>query len=96
MTAIKLHLHVKTVYFDAIKSGEKITENRLANAYWTKRLDGRRYDGVVIYDAYKPGSKHRMEFPWRGFEQRTIVHPHFGPFPVVVYAIHLAPTKDVL
>ena len=96
MTAIKLHLHVKTVYYNAIKSGEKVTENRLANAYWAKRLNGRSYDGVVVYDAYRPGSKHRVEFPWRGFDQRTIVHPHFGPGPVVVYAIRLAPIEAAL
>lgn len=92
---MKLHLHVKTVYFNAIKSGEKVTENRLANAYWTKRLGGRSFDGVVIYNAYKPGAENRLEFPWRGFGLRTITHPHFGPEPVVVYAIHLAPTKDI-
>lgn len=86
---MKLHLHVKTVYFNQIRSGEKTTENRLVNAYWNKRLDGRQYDGVVIYNAYKPGAENRMAFPWRGFDLRTITHPHFGGLPVTVYAIRI-------
>ena len=92
---MKLHLHVKTEYFLAIKAGTKITENRLVNDYWKKRLVGRDYDGVVIYNAYKPGEENRIEFPWRRWSTRTITHKHFGTAPVDVFAIHLAPVEGM-
>ena len=91
---MKLHLHVKTEYFNAIKSGEKRHEYRLANAYWAKRLDGRSYDAVVIYNAYKPGAENRMEFPWSTPQVITRTHPHFGPDPVQVYAIATSPNES--
>jgi hypothetical protein len=91
----RLHLHVKTEYFNAIKSGEKTHEFRLANDYWTKRLNYTRwYSGVVIYNAYKPGSENRMEFPYVAPEIITRTHPHFGPHPVMVYAIPLNREKE--
>ena len=91
----KPHLHVCTEYFDAIKSGTKTEEYRLHNAYWVKRLVDmpsgikREFDGVVIYNAYKPGADNRIEFPWRGWKLKGITHPHFGPDEVTVFAIKL-------
>ncbi|EDG5368335.1 ASCH domain-containing protein, partial [Salmonella enterica subsp. enterica serovar Typhimurium] len=41
-----LHLPVKKIYFDQIKSGEKPDEYRLVTDYWIKRLEGREYDEV--------------------------------------------------
>lgn len=89
---MKLHLHVKTEYFEQIRAGTKTEENRLVNDYWRKRLAGREYDGIVIYNAYKPGSENRLEFPWRRWVTRTITHKHFGPNPVDVFAIKLEAT----
>jgi hypothetical protein len=86
---MKLHLHVKTEYFNAIKAGTKITENRLVNDYWTKRLVGRNYDAVVVYNAYKAGAENRLEFPWNRWDTQTIVHKHFGQNPVDVFVIKL-------
>lgn len=83
----KLHLHVKTCYFNAIKSGEKMHEYRLDNAYWSARLPGRVYDGIVLYNAYKPGPENRIEMPWKTPHLEWLQHPHFGPKPVTVYAI---------
>lgn len=94
---MKLHLHVKTEYFNQIKAGTKTEEYRLINDYWAKRLGPqpngglRDYDSVVIYNAYKGGVENRMEFPWRGWASKRIIHPHFGPEEVSVYAITLKP-----
>ena len=100
-----LHLHVKTEYFEAIKRGEKTEEYRRKNRYWESRFlfcvvnpnDGctraiyeQHYDSVVIYNAYKRATPENiLTFPWRGFETKTITHPHFGPEPVTVFAIKL-------
>lgn len=93
----KLQLALKAEYFDAIRDGTKAEEYRLANAYWSKRLiiGGERgilhrsFDGIVLTKGYpKRGDTDRtIELPWRGFSQRTITHPHFGPNPVEVFAI---------
>jgi hypothetical protein len=95
---VKLHLHVKTCYFNEISAGTKTEEYRLANEYWMKRLmvpmeertDRQRYwDAIVIYNAYKPGPQNQIELPWSGWQMRYITHPHFGPKPVAVFAIKL-------
>ena len=92
---MKLHLHVRSEYFAQIKAGKKREEYRLHNAYWVRRLveipegKAREFDGVVIYNAYLPGSVNRIEFPWRGWTLKGITHPHFGPDEVTVFAIKL-------
>jgi hypothetical protein len=99
----KLRLAVKAEYFNAMKCGEKTEEYRLVNEYWRKRLyhpatasgniAHREFSGVVITLGYpKDGDTERtLEFPWRGFSQRTITHPHFGNEPVDVFAISVLP-----
>ena len=92
---MKLHLHLKTEYFQQIAKGEKREEYREHNAYWVKKLVefpsglGRTFDGIVIYNAYKPGPENRIEFPWRGWRLTGLTHPHFGPDEVTVFAIKL-------
>lgn len=84
-----LHLNLKSEYFDQIKSGEKVEEFRLITPFWSKRLDGRRYDRIEIAKGYPPKGdpERRISRPWRGVRKTTITHPHFGPDPVEVYAI---------
>lgn len=84
-----LQLAVNGEYFDAMKSGEKIEEYRLVNAYWGKRLFGRDYDRLIITRGYprKDDASRRIDIPYDGFEIKTITHPHFGDKPVKVYAI---------
>lgn len=95
-----LHLHVRSEYFAQIKAGTKREEYRLHNAYWVRRLfevvdpttgevQMRKYDSIVIYNAYKPGPENRIAFPWRGWRLTCIHHPHFGAGDAVVFAIHL-------
>lgn len=88
-----LHLPLKGVYFDQIKSGEKREEYRLATPYWAKRLDGRTYDSIELSKGYPPknDTARRITRPWRGVHKTTITHPHFGPDPVEVYAIRVNP-----
>ena len=92
-----LHLHVKTIYFDAIKSGAKTEEYRIVNDYWIRRLatgdmqpyQPQHYDSVVIWNAYKSGTDNRIERPWRGWTIKNLTHPHFGLKEVTVFAIQL-------
>ena len=92
---MNLHFHVKSEYFAQIKAGTKREEYRLHNAYWVRRLvelpagAKRKFDGIVIYNAYKPGTENRIEFPWRGWRLTCIHHPHFGAGDVTVFAINL-------
>ncbi len=99
---MKLQLALKAEYFDAIREGTKVEEFRKATPYWTKRLyespvDGgrwrRSFDGIILTRGYpKRGDPDRtLELPWRGFTRKTITHPHFGPDPVEVFAIKVAP-----
>ncbi|MFA4928254.1 MAG: hypothetical protein WC558_07040 [Patulibacter sp.] len=92
-----LVLHVKKIYFDQIKSGEKIEEYREVKPYYKKRLEDKEFSGVIIIWGYP--SRHTDEntivFPWNGFTKKSITPittgtvSIFGPDPVEVYAIVL-------
>lgn len=86
-----LVLHLKREYFDQIASGEKAEEYRLITPYWSKRLEGRRYDFIVLLCGYPPrdDNKRRVVRSWKGCERKTITHKHFGKSPVEVFAIKL-------
>ena len=90
-----LTLHVKKVFFDMIKSGEKTEEYRKLTPYWGKRLQGsgsgRRYSGIRIASGYPPvdDMERWISFPWTGAEIKKITHPFFGQDPVEVIAIRL-------
>lgn len=88
---VKLHLNLKAEYFDQIKAGVKPDEYRLCTPYWTKRLEGRSYDGIVLKKGYpNAGDQDRIiERPWYGYERQKITHPHFGASPVAVFAIRV-------
>lgn len=85
-----LRLNLKGMYFDQIKSGEKLFEYRLVNDYWKKRLVGKRYDRVIFLRGYpKAGDEDKtIVRPYAGYEIQTLTHPHFGKEEVTVFAIH--------
>ena len=84
-----LTLPLKGIYFDQIKSGEKLEEYRLCSAFWMTRLLNKSFDKIVLTRGYpkRTDTSRRMEIPWRGYEIKKITHPHFGPDPVNVFAI---------
>ncbi len=84
-----LTLPMKAEYFDQIKSGWKKEEFRLDTSYWEKRLFNPEYDRIVLTRGYpKRGDQsRRIERPWRGVNRKKIIHQHFGPEPVTVWAI---------
>ncbi len=84
-----LHLPVKGEYFHQMKDGIKKFEFRLRNEFWTKRLVGRSYDEVQVKLGYpkKDDTDRIMKVRYRGYEEQTICHPHFGTEPVEVFAI---------
>jgi len=92
-----LYLPVKRIYFDDIKAGRKPDKYRLVTPHWSKRLDGKNYDRVVITLGYPSAtdSERRLDFPYRGFRKMKITHPHFGPDEVEVYAIALEQSGGV-
>ena len=90
MTGVReLILPLKGEYFDAIRDGTKTEEFRLTTPHWTKRLEGRSYDRIVLTKGYPARDDHerRLVRQWRGYRITTLTHPHFGPDPVSVFAI---------
>lgn len=84
-----LHLHVKSEYFKRIQAGIKLFEFRLFEK-WFKRIEGKTFTHIIIYDAYKKASNDTvMKFEWNGYKEIKFVHKHFGPKPVLVYAFNL-------
>lgn len=81
--------NVTGIYYDDFESGRKKHEFRIYNDYWIKRLVGRTYEAVIIAKGYpKRGQADRRQvFKWKGYDIRTIIHPHFGSKPVKVFAI---------
>lgn len=84
-----LQLAVNGEYFDQMKSGEKKFEYRLLNDYWRKRLVNREYDRLIITRGYPRAddSDRRIDVPYQGYKVQSIIHKHFGPDPVNVFAI---------
>jgi len=91
MAGDTLHLNLKAEYFDEVAAGSKPYEYRLRTAYWRKRLEGRSYRRVLVKKGYpKNNDLERItERPWRGYKEQTIIHSHFGPDPVEVFAIRV-------
>lgn len=87
-----LTLALKREYFEAVASGAKREEFRLATPFWRRRLEGRRYGRLVLTLGYPSAgdAARRIELPWRGVRETVVSHPHFGPDPVAAYAILLA------
>lgn len=90
-----LILNLKREYFEQIKSGIKTEEYRLCTPYWQKRLEGKSFDKVIIKLGYPKNSEIEkiMEFTWRGYKKKKILHKHFGEDPVKVYAIKVGVVK---
>lgn len=91
-----LHLALKGEYFDAIKAGTKTEEYRLLTLHWANRLEDRSYDRIVLTRGYprRDDAARRLVLPWQGYTIKTITHPHFGPYPVTVYAIDVREAAD--
>ena len=87
-----LVLHVKKVYFEEIRDGHKMFEYRERTAYWSKRLRGREYNGVVVCCGYpKAGNASRILYRrWNGYMEQTIIHEHFGWRPTPVFSIDVS------
>jgi hypothetical protein len=84
-----LVLAVKREYFEQMRDRTKLAEYRLVTPFWKKRLEGRPYANVVITLGYpKKGDLDRtLVFPYRGYKEEVLQHPHFGSSPVRVFAI---------
>jgi hypothetical protein len=93
-----LTIPVNGIYFDQIAAGTKIEEYRLVTPFWTRRIEGRSYDRVVLTRGYPKGGGiegvTRLDRPWRGYVRRVLTHPHFGSEPVEVFAISVAPPAE--
>ncbi len=91
MLTRRLHLHLKREYFAAIKAGTKGEEFRAFTNFWARQLRNAPFAGIVIYDGYPKGDdpERVIERPWRGYCDKVITHPHFGPNPTRVYAIRV-------
>jgi hypothetical protein len=97
MSAV-LTIPVAGRYFDQILAGTKPEEYRLRTPYWRKRLEGRSYRRVVLTRGYpKFGGvegQTRLTLPWNGYSSKTVTHEFFGPDPVEVFAIRVAPVEE--
>jgi hypothetical protein len=87
-----LTLRVIGEYFHQIRRGEKVEEFRLCSPYWRKRIEGRHYRNVILTWGYPQADdcERRLVRRWKGYEVRTIHHPHFGPGAVEVFAINVS------
>jgi hypothetical protein len=86
-----LRIAVIGEYFKQQKARIKKEEYRLYNDFWRKRIEGKTFDNIILTLGYPKASEHEkfLKFPWRGYEIKTITHPHFGDKPVKVFAIKL-------
>jgi hypothetical protein len=86
-----LMLHLKSIYFNQILSGDKIEEYRETTDYWKKRLMGKTFDSLILIRGNygnEKDPKNVIIFPWRGYEIKTIKSWE-EPKMIEVFAIKL-------
>jgi len=86
-----LDMVLKYEYFDAIQAGTKKFELREDNLYWQRRLNGADYKRIRLRRGY---TKTSIDLPYRGYIPAIIIHQHFGPKPIMVYAIRLTDDEE--
>lgn len=88
-----LCLHLRRIWFDKVKSGEKMVEFKKASPYWRGRLIGKSYDEVHVMLGY-PNSNQAdriIKRKFNGYWRSVLVdHPEFGPGRVPVFAIDVS------
>ena len=86
-----LRLHLKREYWEQVRDGRKTHEFRRVSV-WRRKLVNKGFDEVHLLLGYpKSGDTSSiLRRKWRGYEERTITHPHFGPRPVRVLAIDVS------
>lgn len=91
-----LVLHLKRQWWEDIRAGSKQEEYRRRTPYWIRRLRGKQFSEVVLLLGYpKAGDESRtLRRPWKGFTEKTIVHPHFGG-QAEVFSIDVSPNSDL-
>jgi hypothetical protein len=91
-----LVLPLKGKWFEQVKAGTKLEEYRLDNEYWQKRLIGKEFDRVVVMLGYPKATdtERRIEFPWNGYEMKTITSEEWNNEPKRVFAIKLQAEKS--
>lgn len=84
-----LVLPLKRRWFEDIRAGRKPFEFRLYNAYWRRRLEGRKYDRVRFTLGYPPKNQtdRIIEADYRGYEITTVTSPEWDNVPKQVFAI---------
>lgn len=84
-------LPLKREYFEAIRNGTKPEEYREYSAFWRKRIEGKSFDRIILTLGYPKAddASRRLVRQWRGYEIKTITHPHFGNVPTTVFAINV-------
>jgi hypothetical protein len=87
-----LTLPLKREYFEAIESGDKTEEYRLVTPYWTKRIEDREYDNIILTLGYpkRGDASRRIVRKWKGYTIKVIQHKLFSDDPVAVYAIDVS------
>lgn len=87
-----LTLHLKARWWHQIASGQKTVELRLQNDYWRKRLVGRQYDEIHLWQGYPPKTQtdKLLRRQWQLVAVETLQHEEFGPHPVNVFVIDVS------
>ena len=87
-----LVMPLNAVSFDAIKRGDQVEEFRQITPHWSKLLERRTYDRLVLWRGYPrtSDSNRILVLPWLGVTRKTIARPFFGPKPLEVYAIDVS------
>jgi|LakMenE01Jun11ns_1017448.scaffolds.fasta_scaffold9744814_3 hypothetical protein len=84
----KLHIIIKTKYFNQILNGDKTKEYRIVKPYWVNKLVGKKYSSIIFQAGYSKTAE-RMEIEYLGYEIENIKHEFFGNDEISVFAIKL-------
>ncbi|MEI6747336.1 MAG: hypothetical protein WCL34_15340 [Methylococcaceae bacterium] len=81
-----LSIFIDEKSFNEIQSGNNPYHYVMANKYWKKWLQNKKYSSLIL----KTNCFQSMEIPYLGFEKQVIQRKHFDKKPVKIFAIRIS------
>jgi ASC-1-like (ASCH) protein len=88
-----LTLTIKREYFDAIKSGEKTREYRIANKFYASRIEDKQIDRILLKNGYSRDAPQILIECLKITKERLKV-PIYGNTKQEFYVLHLGKIID--
>lgn len=89
MKKAKLSIFIDENSFNEIQSQNKSYQYVMANKYWRKRIEGKKYTTLVL----KSSNSKSLKMLYLGFEKQIIPRKRLDKKPIKIFAIRISISK---